>query len=70
MRQKYKLKPVALGLLLAGCAVAATLSGCAAHTTAYQARKVTVCHKGKTLVIPDSALQAHLGHGDERGACG
>jgi hypothetical protein len=32
--------------------------------------KVTVCHKGKnTLTIDQSALQAHLGHGDTQGAC-
>jgi hypothetical protein len=29
-----------------------------------------VCHKGKkTLSLPPSAIQAHLGHGDHRGAC-
>jgi hypothetical protein len=29
-----------------------------------------VCHKGKkTLSLPASAVQAHLGHGDHRGPC-
>jgi hypothetical protein len=29
-----------------------------------------VCHKGKkTLDLPPSAVQAHLGHGDHRGSC-
>jgi hypothetical protein len=29
-----------------------------------------VCHKGKkTLELPSSAAQAHLGHGDRRGPC-
>jgi hypothetical protein len=29
-----------------------------------------VCHKGKkTLSLPASAIQAHLGHGDHRGPC-
>jgi len=31
--------------------------------------KVVICHKGKTLLVPDTALQAHLDHGDTRGAC-
>ncbi len=33
-------------------------------------KKVTICHKGKnTLLIAESALQAHLDHGDTIGAC-
>ena len=29
-----------------------------------------VCHKGKkTLSLPASAVEAHLGHGDRRGPC-
>lgn len=31
--------------------------------------KVTVCHKGKTIEISSSALQAHLDHGDTEGPC-
>jgi hypothetical protein len=32
--------------------------------------EVLVCHKGKkTLSLPASAVDAHLGHGDRRGAC-
>jgi hypothetical protein len=32
--------------------------------------KSTVCHKGKnTLTIDESAVSAHLGHGDTLGAC-
>jgi hypothetical protein len=31
---------------------------------------VVVCHKGKkTLELPSSAADAHLGHGDTRGRC-
>jgi hypothetical protein len=44
-------------LLLAGCA-----------TQSYN-DKVVVCHKGKTLEVGSSALDAHLRHGDDRGAC-
>lgn len=32
--------------------------------------KVTVCHKGKTLCISPSAVNAHLNHGDVLGSCG
>ena len=32
--------------------------------------EVLVCHKGKkTLSLPPSAVDAHLGHGDRRGPC-
>ena len=31
--------------------------------------KVTLCHKGQTLELPEPAVQAHLGHGDTLGAC-
>ena len=32
--------------------------------------EVTLCHKGKkTLVLPRSAADAHLGHGDRWGRC-
>ncbi len=31
--------------------------------------KVLVCHKGKTMELPPSALDGHLGHGDHRGRC-
>lgn len=56
---------------LAGGLAAVIATGCVvAPRSVYQADKVTVCHKGKkTLVIPSSAVSAHLGHGDERGPC-
>jgi hypothetical protein len=29
-----------------------------------------ICHKGKkTMTLPSSAVDAHLGHGDRRGPC-
>jgi hypothetical protein len=31
--------------------------------------KVTLCHKGQTLELPEPAVQAHLGHGDTLGPC-
>ncbi len=31
--------------------------------------KVTICHKGKTITVSESALKAHLNHGDTLGPC-
>jgi hypothetical protein len=32
-------------------------------------KKVALCHKGQTLELPESAVQAHLNHGDTLGPC-
>ena len=33
-------------------------------------QRVLVCHKGKkTMELPVSALNGHMGHGDHRGPC-
>jgi hypothetical protein len=32
-------------------------------------KKVTICHKGQTLELPEAALQVHLNHGDTLGPC-
>lgn len=58
--------------LLIGCVAVVVTSGCVvAPRTAHESEKVAVCHKGKkTLVLPRSAVAAHLGHGDTRGPCG
>ena len=37
--------------------------------TASKVSKMTICHKGKDLSIPPSALGGHLGHGDKLGSC-
>ena len=34
-----------------------------------QWKKITICHKGETIEISESALQAHLNHGDAVGPC-
>ncbi len=31
--------------------------------------KVPICHKGKTIYVDESAVDAHLGHGDYIGVC-
>ncbi|MDX1643020.1 MAG: hypothetical protein R3244_01540 [Thermoanaerobaculia bacterium] len=50
---------------------ALVLSSCAVYRTSPPGgEKVLVCHKGKkTLEIAPAALDAHLRHGDRRGAC-
>lgn len=32
--------------------------------------KVTVCHDGRDLSVPESTVEPHLGHGDTLGSCG
>ncbi len=34
-----------------------------------KAEKITICHKGKTIKVDESAVAAHLAHGDTLGAC-
>ena len=63
-----------LRLTLAGLAlVALVFTGCTVHSvpgSQGQADKILVCHKGKnTLEVAESALKAHLDHGDTRGPC-
>jgi len=31
--------------------------------------KVAICHKGKTIYVSESAVKAHLRHGDYIGIC-
>ena len=54
-------------------AVTATGTACSVHHVEPahgHAEKVYVCHKGKkTLEVADSALPAHLDHGDRSGPC-
>lgn len=59
--------------LAAVFAAALLLSGCATYgygADPYHDDKVAVCHKNKkTLMLPESAVDAHLGHGDTLGPC-
>jgi hypothetical protein len=32
-------------------------------------KKITICHKGQTLELPEAAIQVHLNHGDTLGPC-
>ena len=41
----------------------------AISANAHGGHKVTLCHKGHTLSVSHSAVDAHLNHGDKLGAC-
>lgn len=58
--------PVAVQAPLAGPAPAADGAGVSADA---QPAKTLLCHKGKELSLPASAVQAHLNHGDTLGSC-
>ena len=52
-------------LLVSGCVVVPPKSGSVAAPDT-----TSVCHKGKkTLQLPQSAVKAHLDHGDKLGPC-
>jgi hypothetical protein len=38
-------------------------------TSSHRPRKITICHKGKTMKVSWAALFAHLRHGDRIGPC-
>ena len=57
---------------LAALGAVLILSGCAVYGTPYgsDSDEVAVCHKNKkTLMLPRSAVDGHLGHGDTLGPC-
>ena len=58
-----------LPVFLSGCVVAPD-SGGGGNSGKAGGDTVVVCHKGKkTLELPRSAAQAHIGHGDRPGPC-
>ena len=68
---------IAAAVALVACMVMAfaALGGVGAAQTAVNAaqgqygKKVTICHKGKTITVSKKALPAHLRHGDTVGTC-
>lgn len=58
-------------LAVAGCAVVpAHRTGMAGNAPRTSGDTVVLCHKGKkTMQLPRSAMQGHLGHGDRLGRC-
>lgn len=64
------MKPVSFKPFLFAVVVAGALFIPGSHSDAGDPpRKVTICHKGNTLEVSESALQAHLAHGDTMGPC-
>ncbi len=43
--------------------------GCVIDRVPKSSDKVAICHKGKTIHVDDSAVKAHLKHGDYIGYC-
>ena len=53
---------------LVGLGVAS--SGKSAAAAGYQyGKKVTICHKGRTITVSVNAMRAHMAHGDKLGPC-
>jgi hypothetical protein len=64
-------------VLVLPLAVAILASSTGVHAQGNGQAKVVVCHipagnpgNGQTLTLPEPAVDAHLAHGDRRGACG
>jgi len=61
------IRAIIISATMVGCA------GCAVVAVGPQPEaggKVAVCHKGKkTIYVDESAVDAHLGHGDYVGMC-
>jgi hypothetical protein len=60
---------VDLPLLERVCTDTAGTEGSGENTGVRKAAKVIICHKGKTKSVSESALAAHLAHGDTEGPC-
>lgn len=57
-------------LAVAGCAVVPThRTGMSGSAPRAGDDSVVLCHKGKTMQLPRSAMQGHLNHGDRLGRC-
>ena len=56
-----------MGTTSAGSLFANTAS--AGYGGSGTATKVVICHNGNTIKVAKSAVPAHLGHGDTKGAC-
>ena len=66
--KQNSLKSLIGKLVLAGLLLSPTLAT-VANADKDKDKKVTVCHKGQTLELPEPAVQAHLNHGDTLGPC-
>jgi hypothetical protein len=69
---KYLAAGALIGLPLLAFAFVGTTNGSLFGNEAlagYGQNKVTICHKGKTMQVPEPAVKAHTGHGDTLGPC-
>ena len=77
MNNSWKTPRIAAAAALVVCMVAAfaALGGVGQAQNAVSAaqsqygKKVTICHKGKTIKVSRHAVRAHLRHGDTLGPC-
>ena len=77
MNNSWKTPRIAAAAALVVCMVAAfaALGGVGQAQNAVTAaqsqygKKVTICHKGKTIKVSKHAVRAHLRHGDTLGPC-
>jgi len=51
------------------CLIMICCSGCVIDKVPGSGDKVAICHKGKTIYVDESAVKAHLKHGDYLGHC-
>lgn len=77
MNNSWKVPRIAAAAALVACMLAAfaALGGVGVAQSAVNAaqgqygKKVTICHKGKTITVSKKALPAHLRHHDTIGTC-
>jgi len=68
--KRGSLKPVVWWVIVLGvCFVSPVQSESKNEKEKEKPKKIKICHKGNTIEIAESALSAHLGHGDTIGAC-
>jgi hypothetical protein len=77
LNNSWKTPRIAAAAVLVACMVAAfaalggvgqAQNGSSAAQSQY-GKKVTICHKGKTIKVSKHAVRAHLRHGDTLGPC-
>ena len=78
MRVPRKVSRIAVAATLVTCmlttfaalgGVSSAAQGAISAVQGQYGKKVTICHKGKTITVSKKALPAHLRHGDTVGTC-
>ena len=66
----FVMKPSYLKSFVFGCLIVGALFPPGGFSDASgPQRKVVVCHRGNVIDVAESAVQAHLNHGDPLGPC-